>query len=80
MAIEVSIDFVKKNFEKIREQLTREHQSIAKQFLDFKRKTYSKMDVMDDYHIQMKWAELALCLKNQVYEAEYLLEDENHPL
>ena len=38
------------------------------------------MDVMDDYHIQMKWAELALCLKNPVYEAEYMLEDEENPL
>ena len=35
---------------------------------------------MDDYHIKMRWAELALCMKNPIYEAEYLLESEDHPL
>ena len=29
------------------------------------------MDIMDEYHTQMKVAELALALKFPVYEAEY---------
>ena len=33
------------------------------------------MDKMDEYHIQMKWAELALNLKFPVFEAEYLLNE-----
>ena len=35
---------------------------------------------MDDYHTQMKWAELALALKFPVFEVEYQLERNNDPL
>ena len=35
-------------------KMTLEHQGIAKQFQEFKEKTYEKMDIMDDYHTQMK--------------------------
>ena len=52
-------------------KMTNQHQGIAKQFMDFKEKTYSKMDVMDEYHTRMQWAEVALALKYPVYEAEY---------
>ena len=38
------------------------------------------MDIMDEYHTQMKVAELALALKFPVYEAEYQLEKDDNPL
>ena len=42
LVMEESEDFLKK--------MTKEHQNIAKQFIEFKKKTYEKMDTMDEYH------------------------------
>ena len=72
MVMEESEDFMRK--------MTHEHQGIAKQFIEFKKKTYEKMDTMDDYHTQMQWAELALALKFPIYEAEYQIDKEDNPL
>ena len=69
--IKESEDYVRKNFEQLRAQLSKEHQGIAKEFLEFKKKTFDKMDIMDGYHEKMKWAELALALNQPIYEAEY---------
>ena len=57
--------------------LCREHRLIARQFIDFKTDTYTKMDKMDFYYKDLIRAEQRLVLKNPVLEAEYILNSDS---
>ena len=51
VVVQESIAFVKKSLLSVEEQMTKEHQNLIQQFIDFKDETYKRMDQLDCYPI-----------------------------
>ena len=66
-----ALDFVKKSSKDINHFLSKHHQKLVRQVIDYREKTMGRLAQAEKFHERMKEAEEICAVKNPIYEAEY---------
>ena len=74
VAVMNAVDFVKKASDGVRDALTRELQSVLKQFIEFKNHTWYTIDHMKDCEKRMIYSEGVAAQSWPVYEYRFQLD------